>query len=54
MRDETGAGIVDTPVEFLDFTLPEMPASAEEREIWAEGRRLSTDETVALVRETSE
>jgi tetratricopeptide (TPR) repeat protein len=52
MREETGAGIADTPVEFLDFTLPEMPASDEERGIWAEGRLLSTDEAVALARES--
>jgi hypothetical protein len=50
MREETGAGIADTPVEFLDFTLPEMPTNAEEQENWAQGRRLSTDEAVALVR----
>jgi hypothetical protein len=28
-----------------------MPSSDEERLIWAEGRRLSTDEAVALARE---
>ena len=52
LRDDTGAGIADTPVEFLDFGLPEMPVSDEEQRIWAEGRLLSTDEAVALARET--
>ncbi len=53
MRDDTGAGIADTPVEFLEFSLPEMPVNDEERKLWLEGRKLSTDEAVALARETA-
>ncbi len=52
MREETGAGIADTPVDFLEFALPEMPANDAEQQTWNEGRQLSTDETVALARET--
>jgi hypothetical protein len=52
LRDDTGAGIADTPVEFLDYGLPDLPTDEGEKRIWAEGRLLSTEEAVALARET--
>jgi len=54
LREETGAGLADAPVEFLDYSLPEMPANPDEQRIWAEGKRLSAEDAVALVRETPE
>ncbi len=54
LRDDTGAEIVNSPIDFLDYGLPEMPSDDAEKQIWAEGRKLSTDEAVALARETPE
>ena len=54
LRDDTGAAIADSPVDFLDYGLPEMPTDEVERKKWAEGRRLSTEEAIALAREIPE
>ena len=54
LRDDTSAGLAASPLEFLDYGIPEMPTDVDEQRKWAEGRKLSTDEAVALARETPE
>jgi hypothetical protein len=55
LRDETGTGLVDSPVPFLQDYLPARPATPELMKIWEEGRRLSTDDAIEYaLEETSE
>jgi len=47
LRSETGAGLADVPVDFLDYALPERPSGDPEAiRIWEEGSRLSTEDAV--------
>jgi tetratricopeptide (TPR) repeat protein len=50
LAEETGSSLVDAPVEFLDYTLPERPKDAEGQRLWAEGRQMTADEAIAYVR----
>ena len=54
LREETGAGLADTPVDFLEFALPERPTDAADLKIWGEGRRLSTEEAIAYALDDSQ
>ncbi|HEV8490207.1 MAG TPA: adenylate/guanylate cyclase domain-containing protein [Candidatus Limnocylindrales bacterium] len=49
VRSTTGVGLADqTPIEYVDWTLPEAPFGDPEAERWwAEGRAMSVDEAVA-------
>jgi len=47
LRNESGAGLADVPVDFMDYGIPERPIGDEEAlRLWDEGGRLSTDEAV--------
>jgi len=47
LRSESGAGLADVPVEFLDYALPERPSDDPQAlRIWEEGSRLSTEDAV--------
>lgn len=49
LRSETGAGLIDTPVDFLEINLPERPTNDPEGlRIWEEGSRLSTEEAISF------
>jgi predicted ATPase/class 3 adenylate cyclase len=48
LRDQTGAGLVDVPVDFLDYALPEPPTDAESLALWEEGKLLSTEEAISF------
>lgn len=47
LRQETGAGILDAPIEFVEYTPPGRPTDAEGIRWWEEGARMSTEEAVA-------
>ena len=48
LRQVTGAGLIDSPLEFVDFALPVKPiADAEALRWWQEGTRLSAEEASA-------
>jgi len=53
LRDETGTGLVDSPVPFLQDYLPAKPTTPELLAVWEEGRRLSTDEAIQYALETT-
>jgi predicted ATPase/class 3 adenylate cyclase len=47
LREESGAGLIDVPVDFLDYAIPERPTDdADAMRLWEEGRRLSTEEAI--------
>ena len=47
LREETGAGLADVPVAFIDYSLPERPVGDPDAMLrWEEGRRLSTEEAI--------
>jgi predicted ATPase/class 3 adenylate cyclase len=49
LREESGAGLADVPVDFIDYALPERPTDdPEAMRVWEEGRRLSTEESITL------
>jgi hypothetical protein len=50
LAEETGTGLLNAPVEFLDFALPEKPTDPEGIRIWAEGRQMSAEEAIAYLR----
>ena len=47
LREQSGAGLADVPVEFVDFALPERPTDPVALEQWAEGSRMSVEEAIA-------
>ncbi len=52
LRDESGAGLADVPVDFVDYALPERPADDPDAlRLWEEGGRLSTEEAIAFALE---
>jgi hypothetical protein len=48
LRDETGTGLIDTPVEYVQAQLPTRPTDAAELETWGQGRLLTTEEAISL------
>ena len=50
LAEETGASLIDAPVEFITYTIPEKPADADGQRLWAEGRQMSAEEAIAYVR----
>ena len=48
LRIESGAGLADVPVDFMDYGIPERPLDPQAIQLWEEGGRLSTDEAVAM------
>ncbi|MEO6349332.1 MAG: AAA family ATPase [Candidatus Limnocylindrales bacterium] len=51
LRNETGAGLVDAPLEFVDFTVPDKPTDPTGLSQWESGARMSTEEAVAYALE---
>ena len=48
LRAATGTGLLDQPLEGVDFSIPERPVGDPEAEAWwDEGTRLSTEEAIA-------
>ncbi|CAN5703874.1 hypothetical protein BH24CHL5_BH24CHL5_05300 [soil metagenome] len=53
MRAQTGYGLIDTPVEFADFSIPDKPTDDPEAvRQWEAGAQMSADEAVAYALET--
>ena len=50
LGEETGAALIDAPVEFLTYTIPEKPTDADGQRLWAEGRQMTAEEAIAYVR----
>jgi len=48
LREQSGAGLVDVPVDFVDYSLPERPTDSAALAVWMEGRQLSTEEAIAF------
>ena len=45
LRSATGAGLINSPLEFVDFSLPVKPTDdGEELAWWEEGKRMSAEE----------
>ncbi len=51
LRAETGAGLVDAPLEFIEYSIPERPSDEVGRKQWDEGARLTTEAAVAYALE---
>jgi len=48
LRDESGAGLADVPVDFVDYALPEKPTDDQAAlKLWDHGSRMSTEEAIA-------
>ena len=48
LRDESGAGLADVPIDFMDYAPPEKPTGDPVAlELWAKGGRLSTEEAIS-------
>ncbi|MGI8928948.1 MAG: ATP-binding protein [Candidatus Limnocylindrales bacterium] len=48
LRDESGAGLADVPVDFMDYALPEKPTDDQAAlKLWDHGSRMSTEEAIA-------
>lgn len=47
LRAETGAGLLDSPLQFVDFSVPERPSDANGSKQWDEGARLTTEEAIS-------
>ena len=47
LRRETGAGLLETPVRFVDYGPPDKPTDPAGLEQWAGGAKLSTEEAIA-------
>jgi hypothetical protein len=50
LAEETGSTLVQSPVEFLDYTIPDKPVDPEGIRIWDEGRRMTEEDAIAYVR----
>jgi tetratricopeptide (TPR) repeat protein len=51
LREETGAGLADTPLEGLDYALPERPTDPDQLRVWQRGRQLTDEEAISYLRE---
>jgi tetratricopeptide (TPR) repeat protein len=48
LREQSGAGLADVPVDFLDYSLPDRPTDPGALSIWDKGRLLSMEEAISF------